>query len=128
MQAERMRIMPLFGKRTIWLCFLATIIFFSGGAQAAGSKVDRPLIQKVTSIISYVEYDQWTLANQEVAKLRGMYKKEKWKLQLLGDEEEYEGLDRELDHLASAALDQDKTEAKKSLVHIRAILKAIYSM
>ena len=120
--------MPLCGSRTIWLCFLAAIIFFSGGAHAAGSKVDRPLIQKVTSIISYVEYDQWTIANQEVAKLRGMYKKEKWKLQLLGDEEEYEGLDREFDHLASAAHDQDKTEAKKSLVHIRAILKAIYSM
>jgi hypothetical protein len=119
---------PFLGNRKGWLCIVALLIFFSSGAEAAGSKVDRPLIQKVTQIISYVEYDQWSLANQEVAKLRGMYKKEKWKLQLLGDEEEYEGLDREFDHLVSAAQDQDKTESKKSLVHIRAILKAIYSM
>jgi hypothetical protein len=49
------------------------------------------------------------------------------KLQLLGDEEEYEEMSREIDKLEAAVQEKDKKQAKVSLATIQSILDEIYS-
>ncbi|HET7657304.1 MAG TPA: hypothetical protein VFK37_03355, partial [Bacillales bacterium] len=53
--------------------------------------------KKISQIDRLVDKGKWQEAAKETAALRKLYQKKKWKMQLLGDEGEYEGLDRELD-------------------------------
>ncbi|HET7657245.1 MAG TPA: DUF4363 family protein [Bacillales bacterium] len=84
--------------------------------------------KKISQIDKLVDKGKWQEAAKETTALRKLYQKKKWKMQLLGDEGEYEGLDRELDQLAAAVSTKDKSETKIELGAVRSLFKNIYSL
>lgn len=85
-----------------------------------------PIYQKANKIHSLVESGKWDSANEASKSIETMYKDQKWKYQLLGDESEYNGLIQEIAQLQVAVEEQDKKEAKLHIALIKNYLKAMY--
>lgn len=92
-----------------------------------GCKAGEGFYKKIDEINHSVEQSDWKQTREGAEKLSNMYKDGKWKLQLLGDEAEYEGINVELEKLKEATNAKDKTQVKVSLGTIRAHLRDIYS-
>ncbi|WP_245799369.1 DUF4363 family protein [Virgibacillus siamensis] len=92
-----------------------------------GCQSEKAFFHEMQDINKTVEQKDWDQAKANVKKLSQLYKKEKWKLQLLGDEAEYEGINVELQVLKESVQAKDKTQTKVSLGTIRGHLKDIYS-
>lgn len=88
--------------------------------------ISKPLYQKSEEIISLVNQLQWEKAKEEVRVIEDLYQKDEWKFQLLGDESEYDGLNQEISQLKVSIQEEDKMEAKSSLVIIQDYIRAIY--
>lgn len=98
------------------------------GIPSVGIAKEKPLISKIERIEKLVEERAWEHAASEADALKHLYQKEKWKLQLLGDEGEYEQLDQELEKLSAAIANRNSTEALVILSAARVVLQNIYSM
>lgn len=72
--------------------------------------------------------EDWEQLKSQVNELNTLYEENKWKLQLLGDEGEYEGLNESINRLFAAINTEDLTQAKVELATIRSILEEIYSL
>jgi len=92
------------------------------------SKAGEPFYKQISQINRLVQKGHWKAAEKETSALRKMYQKKKWKLQLIGDEGEYEGLDREMDRLSEAVSAKDKAQTKVELGAIRSLIRNIYSL
>lgn len=111
-------------KRYVAYALLVLVLSLS----PVGVAKEKPLISKIERIEKLVEDGAWDRAATEADALKHLYQKEKWKLQLLGAETEYEQLDQELEKLSAAITSRDTTEASVILSAARAVLRNIYSM
>ena len=73
-----------------------------------------------------VTQKKWKEANKTMQELTQIYHEEKWKLQLLGNEDEYNGIAKELKLLQTSIDVQDKKEAKYHLTIVKHKLNSIY--
>ncbi|HET7579401.1 MAG TPA: DUF4363 family protein [Bacillales bacterium] len=96
-----------------------------GREQAQAGEVFHQLIQQINQMITK---ENWQGALKKTSELRATFQKKQWKLQLLGDEGEYEGLNRELDQLYAAVKAKDKSESKVELAAVASYIKSIYSL
>lgn len=96
-----------------------------GQEQAQAGEAFHQVIQQINQMI---EKENWQGALKKTSELRALYQKKQWKLQLLGDEGEYEGLNRELDQLYAAVKAKDKSESKVELAAVGSYIKSIYSL
>jgi hypothetical protein len=103
---------------------LVSLTIAAGRADAAG--VD-PVEKQADAIMELIERKQWDEAVEPTKKLKELYLKNKWKYQLLGDEEEFEHLNLEIDKLRVAVRTKDSTEAQIILATIQSILTDIYT-
>jgi hypothetical protein len=83
---------------------------------------------KIEDIELVVKKEDWETTDAYVMEFQSYYEKNIWKLQLLGDENEYEGLHESLARLIAAINQQDATQSLIELGTIRAYLEEIYSM
>ncbi|GAA0593614.1 hypothetical protein GCM10009001_07230 [Virgibacillus siamensis] len=102
--------------------FLAICMILITGCQS-----EQAFYQEIQEINDTVDQADWKQTKAGVKKLSKVYKKQKWKLQLLGDEAEYEGINVELQVLKQSVQAKDKTQVKVSLGTIRGHLLDIYS-
>lgn len=107
-----------------WI-FLLIILTFFGCSKYTGKEA---LFTHVKTIENFIDNEDWDQLNQQVDQLNTLYEKNKWKLQLLGDEDEYESLTETIDRLIVAIDEQDKTQAKLELATVKSILKELYSL
>lgn len=112
----------------ILLVLLVVTVMIGSWTSPAEAAQDKPLVSKMKKIVHLVNDQQWDQAIEEVDGLKKLYNKEKWKLQLLGDEAEYEQIDQELEKLTVAVKERDRTQAKIIMSTVRTLLKNIYSM
>lgn len=104
------------------------LIFIAVGMlMLTGCKSEDAFNKKIQEINQTVEHADWRQAKESAKKLSHMYQEKKWKLQLLGDEAEYEGINVELEVLKESVQAKDKTQVKVSLGTIRGHLIDIYS-
>jgi hypothetical protein len=103
---------------------MASLTIGVGSAEAAG--VD-PVEKQADAILELIERNQWDEAVEPTMKLKELYQKNKWKYQLLGDEEEFEHLNLEIDKLRVAVRMKDSSEAQLILATIQSILTDIYT-
>lgn len=82
----------------------------------------------VDALEAVLDSEDWQLINEKVTAIEEQYSRSKWKLQLLGDEDEYESLQESVNHLKTAAKSKDKSECEKELTTIRTYLDQIYSL
>ncbi|GEN35866.1 MULTISPECIES: DUF4363 family protein [Aneurinibacillus] len=107
---------------------LLMVCGFASPASAAKKIDQNPLFQKTTRVETLVDQQQWQEASVEANALSELYKKQKWKLQLLGDEAEYEELEVQIMRLKAAVNEKAQVESKITAAHIKDIINQIYSM
>jgi molybdopterin converting factor small subunit len=111
------------------LLLLLSIVLILGGWSSQSDPIkEMSLYKKIDEISSLLDENRWKDALEAADSLKTHYKKEKWKLQLLGDEYEYGDIDREISKLEVAVKEQDKVQCKLSLAAIRTNLDSIYSL
>nr|WP_253288761.1 DUF4363 family protein [Amphibacillus sp. MSJ-3] len=76
------------------------------------------------------ELDQpnWTELSIQADELKEMYEKNKWKLQLIGDEGEYEELYKSISNLIATVKEEDTLSTRMEIATTRALLEGIYSL
>ncbi|PAV28634.1 hypothetical protein CIL05_15170 [Virgibacillus profundi] len=110
-------------KRSVF--FLLILVILSGCTNRIGGDY---FFEHITAMENQLEKTNWVLLSEEASKLKNMYSDNKWKLQLLGDETEYEGLHDNINKLIAAIDVEDQTETKVGLAAIESLLENIYSL
>ncbi|MBR3119059.1 DUF4363 family protein [Oceanobacillus profundus] len=82
----------------------------------------------IDQIEQEIDQSNWDKIAVQTDELKKMYKKNRWKIQLLGDEGEYEELHISINILIAAVLEEDSTSARLELATVRSILEDIYSL
>lgn len=85
-----------------------------------------PIYKKSEEITDLINHSQWEKAGNEAKAISDIYKKNKWKLQLLGEELEYNELEQEISKLQISIEEKDKLESKTNIVLIQDYIRAIY--
>ncbi|HET7629630.1 MAG TPA: DUF4363 family protein [Bacillales bacterium] len=110
---------------------ICTVVMLLGGWSFAGSHDEdsgkTSLQSQVDSVRQSIEQKNWRRAAHGAHELRQMYDQKEWKLQLLGDESEYEGLQQDIARLQAAVKARDKANAFTELADIEVMISNIYS-
>ncbi|MFC2949317.1 DUF4363 family protein [Virgibacillus sediminis] len=105
---------------SVWL-----LILMSGCAGVLGGDI---FFDQVDKLESSLEASDWKKIEKEADELRKLYKEHRWKIQLIGDEGEYEGLYEAVSKLIAAAKEEDSTETRVELANVHRLLEDIYSL
>ena len=114
-------------KTFVLICSILWAAFGWPADQAQAQGVD-PVTKQAKHILELIERNEWQQAIEPTEKLKQLYLKNKWKYQFLGDEEEYEQLNREIAKLRVAIKEQDTLESKIIIASILSIIHDIYSL
>jgi hypothetical protein len=104
---------------------LLSIMFVAGCTEPIGGDY---FFDNIQSLELELKNEDWQNANFQLKEIKNLYKKDVWKLQLLGDEAEYEGMNEAISRLSATIESEDSKQALLELATIRAYLEAIYSM
>ena len=108
-----------------WTMSLLLLVILSGCSSITG---ENDFSKKVNSIEHALEDLDWNQLKSLGNELDQLYDGSQWKIQLLGDEGEYESLQGSINQLIVAIEEQDLTEAKLELATIKTFLEDIYSL
>ncbi|MEN0642384.1 DUF4363 family protein [Alkalicoccobacillus gibsonii] len=75
-----------------------------------------------------LEQSDWDQLDQYASQFEETYAQNKWKLQLIGDEGEYEGLYESIQKLIAGVKEKDSTIVRLELASARALVSDIYSL
>ncbi|MFD1040361.1 DUF4363 family protein [Virgibacillus byunsanensis] len=111
--------------------FRLTIVSFILLASITGcdllkTEKDDLLFNAVTEIELQVDKKEWDKSTSTINEFQELYEKRKWKLQLLGEMEDYKEIELEMGTLKESLKDQDQLESKISLGQIMKRLQIIY--
>lgn len=109
-------------------CLLVMGLVLGGWSTVSHAKAGGDFYKKINKIDQLIQKKKWKEAGNETRALRKLYKKKEWKIQLIGDEREYEGIGEGLDALHAAVKVKDKVQATNELANIHALLESVYSM
>lgn len=110
-------------KRIILLALL--FIMLSGCSNQVGGEYFFHHIDELEQALDQLNWNKITLQAEE---LKDIYSENKWKIQLIGDEDEYEGLYQSINNLIAAAKEQDSINLRLELASVKSILEDIYSL
>ncbi|GAA4722912.1 DUF4363 family protein [Brevibacillus fulvus] len=111
-----------------FLLYLVLALVTTGLTPTQVSAAPDPFMQQIEKITALVEQKNWTEAEKHTDKLPEVFKRVKWKYQLLGDENEYEEIEKEIFNVRAAVHKKDSTQAAVSLASIRAMVHLIYTL
>lgn len=102
--------------------------FLTGnGSSMEQAQFGHSFFQKIDQVTRAVDQENWPKAKQKSAELKKMYASKRWKVQFIGDEGEYEGVEMSLAKLTTAIKEKSKVDALIEASELRALIKAIYS-
>jgi len=84
--------------------------------------------EHIDTIEHHLTDADWEVLEEQGDHLKRLYEDEQWKLQLLGDEGEYEGLNIGINRFLKAIEEEDMIEAKLELATIQTLIDDIYSL
>src|SRR5690625_2967301 len=85
-----------------------------------------PVHSHSNEVMSLVDEFEWNKAKRGAEDLEQLFKKNKWKYQLLGTDTEDMGLDRHIKKLQISIEEKDKEEAKKDTAMIKHYIESMY--
>ena len=85
-----------------------------------------PLHMHSNEVTALVDKLEWDKAKRGADNIDKLFKKNKWKYQLLGTDTEYMGLDRHIKKLKISIEAKDTEEAKKDLQMIKHYIESLY--
>lgn len=101
------------------------ILILSGCSHVIGRDEFKGNIQIIEQALNE---NDWEKAKNNGDRLLKSYSSNKWKLQMIGDEGEYEDLYESINRLCAAIEEKNPTQTKMELASIQSILKEIYSL
>ncbi len=101
------------------------ILLLSGCTNKIGGEV---FFNRLDDMEQALEQEEWNTLTQHAEELKRIYNDQKWKLQLLGDEGEYENLYRSINNLIAAIKEKDSVNVRLELATTRSFLEDIYSL
>lgn len=105
--------------------YLLMAIIISSCSNITGEDV---FLTYISSLEQSLDQEDWQHVKKQADELIEVYNDHKWKVQLLGDEGEYEGLVESMHRFIVAIDDEALIEAKLELSTIKTLIKDIYSM
>ncbi|MCT1903041.1 DUF4363 family protein [Oceanobacillus sojae] len=111
--------------KKIIIFFTLIFIILSGCSNQVGGD---HFFQQIDKLEQAIEQPEWSKITSQAEELKKMYKKDKWKIQLVGDEDEYEGLDESISNLIAAAKEEDSINTRLELATVKSIFEGIYSL
>lgn len=112
----------------IWIAGFLLAAYFTGfGAPAVEAELGHSFFQKIDQITHTIDQKNWSKAKTQSMELKKMYARKRWKVQFIGDEGEYEGVEMSLARLSTAIKEKSKVDALLETSELRALFKAIYS-
>lgn len=103
-------------------------MFFPWGAELAAVPGSQSMHRLIDELEQRVEAGDWAAADRAVDELERHFRRKYWLLQLLGDEEEYEGIDRNMAQVKAAVKERDRTQVNLLLAETRMMLRHIFSL
>lgn len=114
---------------SVWLAVVPMVSGAGAGlADLAGLPGSQSMLRLIGELEKQAEQDHWEEASDTAKRLESNFQHKFWLLQLLGDEEEYEGIDRSMARLNAAVDMRDRTQVKLLLAEIRMTLRQIFSL
>ncbi|MFC4024703.1 DUF4363 family protein [Oceanobacillus longus] len=110
-------------KKTI--IYMSLFILLSGCATKIGGDFFFDHMDQLEQALDHPKWEQITL---QADQLKSIYEDNKWKLQLLGDEGEYERLNESINNIIAAAKEEDTTNVRMELATARSLITDIYSL
>ncbi|MCF3944702.1 DUF4363 family protein [Oceanobacillus alkalisoli] len=83
---------------------------------------------QINEIEQQMEAQDWEEVVIKSEELKRLFKKDKWKLQFLGDEDEYESLYEAINKLIAAGKGEDEANIRMELSIIHTYIEDIYSL
>ncbi|GAQ17717.1 hypothetical protein OPHB3_1642 [Oceanobacillus picturae] len=108
-------------KLLVLCCFL----FLTACTNQIGGK---PFFEHIDKLEDGLDQPNWEELSIQAKELKKMYEKNKWKIQLLGDEGEYESLNESLNNLLATIKEEDALTTRMELATILTLFEDIYSL
>lgn len=108
-----------------WILPLLILILLSGCSSISG---ENDFSKKINSIEQALTKHDWEQIKSLGNELKQLHTQSEWKIQLMGDEDEYESLKESINQLIVAIEEQDLTETKLEIATIKTYLEDIYSL
>ncbi|WP_158077315.1 DUF4363 family protein [Caenibacillus caldisaponilyticus] len=94
----------------------------------AEAQTPKPVKIKLIRIEQSIEHNNWQKAWRQTADFQRYYRKNEWKYQLMGDEQEYEQLAVDIEQLKAAIKAKDRAGVLKLTANIKATLDQIFQL
>lgn len=107
------------------ILFVLCLVLLVGCSEITGEDDFKASIAALEEILNS---EDWEAIERHTEAIEQQYDRSEWKLQLIGDEDEYEGLQESVNHLQQAAKSKSKIDCEKELTTIRTYLDLIYSL
>ena len=106
----------------ILLCIL---FFLSACTNQVGGEA---IFNHINELEKGLDQPNWTELSIQANELKKMYEEDKWKLQLIGDEGEYEDLYKSIGNLIATVKEKDPLSTRMEIATTRTLLEEIYSL
>ncbi|WP_197046647.1 DUF4363 family protein [Oceanobacillus salinisoli] len=110
------------------LSALVFIFILTSGCDLVKTEKDELLFSSVTLLEEQINKKEWGQAISTIDEFEELYNKRKWKLQLLGELEDYKEIELEILALKESLKEEDEYESKVSLDQIIHRLHLIYNL
>lgn len=110
-------------KKAIFiLCFL---LFLTACTSPIGGAA---FFDHIDALEKELDQPDWEEISIQAKKLKKMYEKDKWKIQLIGDEGEYEELYKSINNILATVKEKDTLSTRMEIANTRSLLEDIYSL
>ncbi|BAB05688.1 DUF4363 family protein [Halalkalibacterium halodurans] len=92
------------------------------------TKNDELLFDQVMELQQQIEHQKWEEALANIENFEAHYANQKWKMQLLGELEDYQDIELEIERLKVNVQEQDEYECMLGLKQIQYRLAVIYTI
>lgn len=107
------------------ILFLFILVTLTGCSSITGENEFLKVIDSIGYALNDADWKELKSLGYELDQL---YEGNQWRIQLLGDEGEYESLQGSIHRLIVAIEEQDLTEVKLEMANIKTFLEDIYSL
>ncbi|GIO24342.1 DUF4363 family protein [Oceanobacillus sp. J11TS1] len=111
--------------KKITIVFILLLSMLSGCSNQVGGN---DFFKHIEQLEQSLDASNWNKITNQAEALEEIFVSNKWKIQLLGDEGEYEGLHESINNLIAAAKEKDSTSTRLGLATVKSILGEIYSL
>ncbi|MDQ0208583.1 DUF4363 family protein [Alkalicoccobacillus murimartini] len=105
--------------------YIMLLIVLTGCSDAVGSSHFFKQVNQLEEALNQSDWDQIEIHANEFKEL---YQTNKWKLQLIGDEGEYEGLNESIQKIIAGVKEEDIINVRIELASARSLIADIYSL